>query len=105
MNDALKEYEANSDKVGRFIAERLKPTPGHRVTVSVVYDAYREWCYENGCHAEALVHFKEKLRDHGAEIDRARPSAGGGATTVLCGFTVMYDSPVPVSEIHEGQSA
>lgn len=105
MHDALKDYEANSDKVGRFIAERLKPTPGHRVTVSVVYDAYREWCFENGCNAEALVRFKEILRDHGIEIDRARPSAGGGATTVLCGFAVLYESPIPVSDIHEGQSA
>jgi len=104
MHDALKDYEANSDKVGRFIAERLKPTPGNRVPVAVVYDAYREWCYENGSNTEALVRVKEILRDHGMEIDRARPSAGGGATTVLCDFAVLYESPIPVSEIHEGKA-
>ena len=105
MHDALKDYEANSDKVGRFIAERLVPTSGHRVAVAVVYDTYRDWCVDNGCNAEALVRFKEILRDHGLKIDRARPSAGGGATTVLCGFKVMYETTFPVGEIHGERGA
>ena len=105
MHDALKDYEANSDKVGRFIAERLKPAPGHRATISMVYDQYTTWCFENGCHAESAIRFKEVLRDHGLEVEKARPSTGGGATTVLFDYAVVFGEPVPVDDIHKAESA
>ncbi len=91
MNDALGEYETNSDKVGRFIMERLIPTPGRRVILSSVYSDYQEWCRETGCNAESTVRFKEILRDHDVIIDRGRPSTGGEKTTVLCDFDLKPD--------------
>lgn len=91
MKDALGEYEMNSDKVGRFIEERLIPTPGRRVILSSVYSDYQEWCRETGCNAESTVRFKEILRDHDVIIDRGRPSTGGEKTTVLCDFDLKPD--------------
>lgn len=84
---ATAEYKQDSDKVMQFVEEKLEAAPMAETRTSVVYEAYRGWCSENGCYAENMRNFNQALRSI-ATVTRKRPAAGGGATTLLCGYRI-----------------
>lgn len=80
-------YREDSDKVWQFVQERLDEAPAMEVRTSEVYESYRGWCSENGCHPENSRNFNQALRGF-ATVVRRRPQSGGGATTLLLGYRV-----------------
>ena len=84
---ATAEYKQDSDKVMQFVEEKLEAAPMAETRTSVVYEAYRGWCSENGCYAENMRNFNQALRSI-ATVTRKRPVTGGGATTLLCGYRI-----------------
>lgn len=84
---ATTEYKQDSDKVMQFADEKLEAAPMAETRTSVVYEAHRGWCSENGCYAENMRNFNQSLRSI-ATVTRKRPSTSGGATTLLCGYRI-----------------
>ena len=84
---ATDEYRKDSDKVWQFVQERLDEAPSMEVRTSEVYESYRGWCSENGCHPENSRNFNQALQGF-ATVVRKRPKCGGGATTLLLGYRV-----------------
>lgn len=84
---ATNAYREDSDKVWQFVQERLDEAPAMEVRTSEVYESYRGWCSENGCHPENSRNFNQALRSF-ATVVRRRPKRGGGATTLLLGYRV-----------------
>lgn len=84
---ATSEYKQDSDRVMQFVEEKLEAAPMAETRTSVVCEAYRGWCSENGCYAENMRNFNQALRSI-ATVTRKRPAAGGGATTLLCGYRI-----------------
>ena len=70
-----------------LVEEKLEAAPMAETRTSVVYEAYRGWCSENGCYAENMRNFNQALRSI-ATVTRKRPVTGGGATTLLCGYRI-----------------
>ncbi|MBQ9229274.1 MAG: hypothetical protein IJ168_10670, partial [Eubacterium sp.] len=66
--EALKEYETNSDKLGRFVSECLIPAEGEAVPTAEVYAAYRQWCQDNGEMPLSKNHFSTRLKERGEII-------------------------------------
>ncbi len=85
---ATAEYHKDSDKVMQFVEEKLEAVPTAETRTSMVYEAYRNWCAENGCYAESNRNFNQALRGF-ATITRKRPTAGGCVTTVLIGYRLQ----------------
>ncbi len=59
--------------------------PTSEIRTSAVYEAYRTWCYENGCYAENERNFLSELRRY-CDVRRKRPQGGGEKTTLLIGY-------------------
>lgn len=89
--EATNVYSHESDKMAQFAEDRLREEPGGEVRTSAVYDAYRAWCYENGCYTENSRNFNHELRKFG-RVERRRPRHGGEKTTLLIGYKLKEDS-------------
>lgn len=89
--EAICAYSHESDKVAQFAEERLIAEVGSEVRTSLVYEAYRGWCYENGCYTENSRNFNHELRKF-ASVVRKRPQEGGEKTTMLMGYR-LRDAP------------
>lgn len=55
---------------------------------SAVYQAYRNWCNDNGYFAENSRNFNQALRTIGTVV-RKRPRDGGEKTTLLTGYRLL----------------
>lgn len=61
---AVAEYARVSDKIGRFVEERLIKAPGQVVATTVLYEAYRAWSLANGEEPYAHKNFIMRLKQH-----------------------------------------
>ncbi len=88
VKNATYAYQHSSDKIGLFIEELLIADKNGEVRTSEVYTAYKQWCYENGYHAENMKNFNASI---GAvvHIERKRPQFGGEKTTVILGYRLI----------------
>jgi putative DNA primase/helicase len=86
VRDATSKYQHDSDKISRFIEERLEPSYGVRTRASEVFEAYQKFCYANGFKESSSRTFNGDLESHDIEISRQRPSDGGSPTTVIIGY-------------------
>jgi putative DNA primase/helicase len=90
VKKAIDSYYYDSNKTARFVEERLIADADEEERTSAVYDAYRDWCGENGCHAENCRNFLSELRKF-CEIARKSPKDKGEKTTLLVGYKLRKE--------------
>ena len=88
---AMAEYRRDSDKVARFMEERLLQGAELKVRSSLVYAAYKLWCKANGHCAESSRQFRQKLLSTGVRIEKRRPTPTESATDTLIGYALAGD--------------
>jgi putative DNA primase/helicase len=59
---ATEDYKNDSDKIGKFIADRLEKTPGKNCKAGEVYVIYQIWCEANGYGCENKGNFFADLK-------------------------------------------
>lgn len=64
IRDATKEYEADSDKIGRFISECLEPSDKN-VSAKMAYESYSKWCSDSGIGIDGRNNFYTELKIKG----------------------------------------
>ncbi len=69
---ATNEYRADSDPLGRFIAECLEEASGQTVQASLMYDAYKAWCSANAERAWSMTAFGKAMPERGVEKSDGR---------------------------------
>lgn len=62
VEEATKEYRADSDKVQKFIDECLEYAPGRNVKVKILYQVYAKWCSESGYGTDNKSNFIQDLK-------------------------------------------
>lgn len=93
VRDATASYFHDSDKIAQFADDRLIECAGEEVRTSAVYEAYKGWCYDNGCLCENSRNFNQELRKFGTVV-RRRPKDGGEKTTLLIGYKLHEFEPL-----------
>ncbi len=88
VKDATMSYQHDSDKMELFVEEFLEQEKDAECRTSAVYQAYRNWCNDNGYFAENSRNFNQALRTIGT-IVRRRPRDGGEKTTLLTGYRLL----------------
>jgi len=91
--DATESYSHESDKMARFVEERLTKDNSSEIRTAALYDTYKTWCYDNGCYQENSRNFNHELRKIGTVV-RRRPKSGDGKTTLLIGFKLKDLPPL-----------
>lgn len=89
--DATASYSHESNKLEQFIEERLEVDESAEERTATLYEAYKSWCYDNGCYAENSRNFNHELRKIGRVV-RRRPKKGGEKTTLYIGHRLK---PLP----------
>lgn len=69
---ATDEYRADSDPLGRFIAECIEPAPNESVQASVMYEAYKAWCAASAERPWSLTAFGKAMPERGVEKSDGR---------------------------------
>ena len=90
VREAVEAYRADSDTVSIFVEERLAKDPRGEVMPSAVYEAYREWCLENGRRPLGKQKFNRALERQGIRAERGRPKAGGCVATIIRGYRLTW---------------
>lgn len=85
VTEAIRAYSYESDKIAQFAEEHLDADANAETRTSEVYNAYRQWCTDNGYYAESNRNFNHELRKF-ATVVRRRPRKGGEKTTLLVGY-------------------
>ena len=88
VKDAIMSYQHDSDKMQLFVEEFLEKEKDAECRTSAVYQAYRNWCNNNGYFAENSRNFNQALRTIGMVV-RKRPKDGGEKTTLLTGYRLL----------------
>ena len=88
VKDAIMSYQHDSDKMQLFVEEFLEKEKDAECRTSTVYQAYRNWCNNNGYFAENSRNFNQALRTIGMVV-RKRPKDGGEKTTLLTGYRLL----------------
>lgn len=88
VKDATMSYQHDSDKMELFVEEFLEQEKDAECRTSAVYQAYRNWCNDNGYFAENSRNFNQALRTIGTVV-RKRPRDGGEKTTLLTGYRIL----------------
>ncbi|MBR5202548.1 MAG: nucleoside triphosphatase [Clostridia bacterium] len=85
VTNATTQYCRDSDKVQQFFDDCLIEQYDGEVRTSSVYNAYRNWCGENGYYPESTRGFYQSLRTK-ATVKRKRPLSGGEKASLLIGY-------------------
>ena len=70
---ATADYQRDSDKVARFVAEMLEPDPTGEIRTEDAYQVYQSWCARNGQYSEGMPAWKQRMEAH-TMIKRKRPA-------------------------------
>ncbi len=86
-------YRSEMDVVGAFIDECCVVGPNYKVSAAALYDAYKDWCDENGEHPLKKKRLGMQLTERGFEGKK-----GAGNQSIRCGLalgetTHLKDSP------------
>ncbi len=89
VTKATEDFNNDCDKVKRFFEECLIKNPQVEVRTSKVYQAFREWCYSNGYHAESAQKLNEAIKKF-AMVKKKRPTGTKEEkTTMLIGYELI----------------
>lgn len=91
VRDATAKYQHDSDKISRFIEEKLEPAYGVRTKASEIFLAYQQFCFANHFKESSSRTLNADLESHGIEISRQRPTDGGSPTTVVIGYRLRKE--------------
>lgn len=72
VTEATAEYRAESDALGRFLAERCFVGPHHRARSSQLYGEWRSWCDSEGEEARTQKAFTIDLHNRGYETTHTK---------------------------------
>lgn len=92
--EATAQYQQDSDKIARFLEERLTSTPGVNTKLEDVYAEFKAWCENNGLRAEGMPRFKQSLGAH-VRIGRSRSV---GSTKVSNAVSCILDYSLQAQE-------
>ena len=90
---ATEDYHADSDKLSMFMEDVLIKDVDGEARTAAVYEAFSNWCRENGYHAESNRSLIAMLQSV-ATVQRKRPKAGGDKTTMLLGYRIKPGIPL-----------
>ncbi len=62
---ATEEYRADSDALGQFLAECTVPEPNARTSRKALYEAYSQWCENNGETVGTQTEFTQRIKERG----------------------------------------
>lgn len=85
---AIAEYERDSDKIARFIEDRMEENPLCEITTQEAYNVYTAWCEAKGHYAENQTTFKQAMEAH-VTVRRKRPTdkrLGNNPLILICGY-------------------
>lgn len=71
-----------SDKMGQFFEECIEEKKGSELRRGAVYTRYKEWCAENGYHAEASKLLNQEIAKR-YRTEKKRPNDSTGSTTPM----------------------
>jgi putative DNA primase/helicase len=66
------EYRQESNLIGQFLAEWLERVEGASIPSTLLYQAYRAWCQQNGYRPWGHIRFARRLTDLAVERGRNR---------------------------------
>lgn len=89
---ATAEYQANSDKVGNFLAECMEPS-FRNSKAKDVYEAYASWCRSNGYGAENKTNFFAELKSKGIYAPSGTIN-GSTVKNIIKGYELIHQNPV-----------
>ncbi|WP_073953761.1 phage/plasmid primase, P4 family [Thalassospira sp. TSL5-1] len=69
---ATNEYRADSDPIGRFLNECVKPSKYCAVQAAAMYDAYKSWCNANAERPWSMTAFGKVLPERGYQKSDGR---------------------------------
>lgn len=99
VKDAVNAYREDSDKVGMFLSEMMIRDDTGEASMTDTYEAYKDWCMDNGLRPEGMTSFKKSLAPH-AEIRRKRPAGTGRSAnpiSCICGYRLLVPVNVPAT--------
>ena len=73
----MDDYKVSNDNVASFIEDEVTESPGSTIERKMLYDAYKEYCEENGYNAVAVRRFNTNLQGklpHVERRDQPRPA-------------------------------
>ena len=85
---ATTDYQMFSDKMGQFFEECIEKKKGSELRRGAVYTRYKEWCAENGYHAEGAKSLNQEIAKR-YRTGRKRPEGSTGSTTPMV-FDVAF---------------
>jgi len=85
--EATAQYQQDSDKIAKFVAECLTRAPGINTKTEDVYTAYLGWCNTAGCHPENQSKFKKALEPY-VKVGRSRSV---GSTKLANAVSCVFD--------------
>lgn len=97
---AMEDYRANSDKLGRFLADEMIEDVNGEVRTVDAYQRFVKWCEDNGFKAENAANFKQMM-ENVAEVRMKRPAGSGkyaSPTNFIIGYRLRYDDFMPTDE-------
>jgi phage/plasmid-associated DNA primase len=62
---ATKDYQAEQDLLGAFLAERRLQGPNYQAKANVLYGAYKDWCEQSGERLVSKRNLCVALREKG----------------------------------------
>lgn len=94
VREATEAYRIDSDKIARFVSERMEPDALGEIPTEEAYAQYRLWCGSNGCYPENQTNFKQAMEGY-AEIRRKRPHGAGSKSNPRMLILGLRWAPVP----------
>ena len=88
VQSAGDQYRAEQDRIGAFLEDCCEVDPlrtALTATAAELYDRYKRWCDDNGCHALSALRFKEKVTKRGPHQHKTKTANVWRGVKVLGG--------------------
>ena len=69
-NLIMSEYKVSNDNVASFIEDNVTESPGSTIERKALYDAYKEYCEENGYNSVAVRRFNANFQSQLPRVER-----------------------------------